>query len=196
MLKPVAAIAALAMIAACGGSGADESTPSAATATPAATPAPATTVAETPAPAPAPVATAPGEPSPEFASLPAPYNMADYARGKRTFKLCQSCHLTAEGAGNLVGPNLHGLFGREAGSLEGFAYSDALKNADFIWEPHHLDEWLTNPRAYLPGNRMSFAGVRKAEDRDGLIAYLMLETGYTPAAGNDSDDGDEDEHKD
>tara|TARA_R110000787_G_scaffold14348_16_gene44390 strand:- start:1309 stop:1860 length:552 start_codon:yes stop_codon:yes gene_type:complete len=178
MLKPVAAIAALTMIAACGGSGADESSP------PAAAPATATTVAEAPAPVPAPVATAPGEPSPEFASLPAPYNTADYARGKRTFKLCQSCHLTAEGAGNLVGPNLHGLFGREVGSVEGFAYSDALEDADFIWEPQHLDEWLTNPRAYLPGNRMSFAGVRKPDDRLGLIAYLMLETGYTPPAGD------------
>ena len=174
MLKPVAAIAALAMIAACGGSGADESTPPAATATPAATV----------TPVPAPVAVAPVEPGVEFASLPAPYNTADYARGKRTFKLCQSCHLTAEGAGNLVGPNLHGLFGREVGSLEGFAYSDALEDADFIWEPHHLDEWLTNPRAYLPGNRMSFAGVRKPEDRLGLIAYLMLETGYTPVSGD------------
>lgn len=174
MLKPVAAIAALAMIAACGGSGADEFTPPAATATPAATV----------TPAPAPVAAAPVEPGVEFASLPAPYNTADYARGKRTFKLCQSCHLTAEGSGNLVGPNLHGLFGREVGSLEGFAYSDALEDADFIWEPHHLDEWLTNPRAYLPGNRMSFAGVRKPEDRLGLIAYLMLETGYTPVSGD------------
>ncbi|MEH6694448.1 MAG: cytochrome c family protein [Hyphomonas sp.] len=178
MLKPVAAIAALAMIAACGGSGADESTPPAATATPAAAP------AATVTPVPAPVAVAPVEPGVEFASLPAPYNTADYARGKRTFKLCQSCHLTAEGAGNLVGPNLHGLFGREVGSLEGFAYSDALEDADFIWEPHHLDEWLTNPRAYLPGNRMSFAGVRKPEDRLGLIAYLMLETGYTPVSGD------------
>ena len=106
--------------------------------------------------------------------------MADYARGKRTFKLCQSCHLTAEGAGNLVGPNLHGLFGREVGSVDGFAFSDALEEANFVWEPVHLDEWLTNPRAFLPGNRMSFAGVRKPEDRLGLIAYLMVETGYTP----------------
>lgn len=178
MLKPLAAITALAMIAACGGSGADESTPPAAISTPAAAP------AATATPVPAPVATPPVEPGVEFASLPAPYNTADYARGKRTFKLCQSCHLTAEGAGNLVGPNLHGLFGREVGSLEGFAYSDALEDADFIWEPHHLDEWLTNPRAYLPGNRMSFAGVRKPEDRLGLIAYLMLETGYTPASGD------------
>lgn len=189
MLKPFAAIAALAMIAACGGSGSDEpASAPAASETPAVAPA-----SETPAPAPAPVAAAPGEPSPEFASLPAPYNTADYARGKRTFKLCQSCHLTAEGAGNLVGPNLHGLFGREVGSVEGFAYSDALEDADFIWEPHHLDEWLTNPRAYLPGNRMSFAGVRKPEDRMGLIAYLMLETGYTAPAG---DAPDEEAHED
>ena len=128
----------------------------------------------------------PSAPSAEFANLPAPYNTADYARGKRTFKLCVSCHLTAEGAGNLVGPNLHGLFGREAGSLEGFAYSDALTDADFIWEPVHLDEWLTNPRAFLPGNRMSFAGVRKPEDRLGLIAYLMVESGYSAPAAEET----------
>ena len=176
-LKSATATAAFALIAACGGASTDAATPAASTETPAdtaaAAPAPVATPAAAPAEAPA------GEPSAEFAALPAPYNTADYARGKRTFKLCQSCHLTAEGAGNLVGPNLHGLFGREAGSVEGFAFSDALEEADFVWEPVHLDEWLANPRAFLPGNRMSFAGVRKPEDRLGLIAYLMVETGYT-----------------
>ena len=177
-LKSATAFAALALIAACGGASTDAATPAASAETPADTAAAAPAPAATPVAAPA-AAPAPGEPSPEFAALPAPYNTADYARGKRTFKLCQSCHLTAEGAGNLVGPNLHGMFGREAGSVEGFAYSDALEEANFVWEPVHLDEWLANPRAFLPGNRMSFAGVRKPEDRLGLIAYLMVETGYT-----------------
>ncbi|KCZ89485.1 c-type cytochrome [Hyphomonas johnsonii] len=192
LLKSAAALSAIALVAACGGSGSDAAPSSAAEApAPASKPAPATTPAPEPAadtaaapaatPAAAPAA-APGAPSPEFANLPAPYNTADYARGRRTFKLCSSCHLDKEGAGNLVGPNLYGLFNRKVGTEPGFAYSDALKNADFTWTPDHVDEWLTNPREYLRGNRMSFAGVRKPEDRLALIAYLMTETGYEPPA--------------
>jgi cytochrome c len=179
------------MTAACGGSG-DSSAPAAPAAeTPAATPAPEAAPAaapetETPAPeataeptsAPADEASA-SEGSPEFASLPAPYNTADYARGRRTFKLCQSCHTTAEGAGALVGPNLYGIFGREAGTSEGFAYSPALQEADFIWTPDKVDHWLENPQTFLKGNRMTFAGVRRPDDRTAVIAYLMTETGYT-----------------
>jgi len=130
----------------------------------------------------APVAATPAEPSLEFASLPAPYNTASYSAGNRTWKLCQSCHMTAEGAGSLVGPNLYGMFGRQVASAEGFDYSPALKAETFTWTPELLDEWLANPRGFVPGNRMSFAGVRKPEDRLGLIAYLMIETGYVPPA--------------
>lgn len=162
---PLALIAAL-TLAACGGS---DPAPAA----------PAEPAAKAPAaPAPATPAAAPGEPSPEFASLPAPYNTANYAVGARTWKLCQACHLTAEGAGNLVGPNLHGVFGRQVASGEGFAYSPALQAEDFIWTPEQLDHWLENPRTFVPGNRMSFSGVRREADRLGVIAYLMVETGY------------------
>nr|WP_321358978.1 cytochrome c family protein [uncultured Hyphomonas sp.] len=175
------------MTAACGGSG-DSSAPAAPAAkAPATTPAPeaAAPAAETPAATPtatptaAPADAAADEGSPEFANLPAPYNEADYARGRRTFKLCQSCHTTAEGAGPLVGPNLYGIFGREAGSSEGFAYSPALKDADFVWTPEKVDHWLENPQTFLKGNRMTFAGVRRPDDRTAVIAYLMTQTGYT-----------------
>jgi len=169
------AIAAVLVLAACGKSEAPApETPTAAT--PAAA-APAETAATPPA-APNEAVEAAADAVSPFAALPAPYNTADYARGRRTWKLCQSCHITAEGGGNLVGPNLHGLFGREAGTLEGFAYSPALQEADFIWTPDKVDHWLENPRTFLPGNRMTFAGVRKPDDRIAVIAYLMSETGY------------------
>lgn len=120
-------------------------------------------------------------PAVEFASLPEPYNLADFDQGRKTYRLCQSCHTLQEGGPNLVGPNLYGIFGKEIGTTEGFAYSPALQDADFTWTPEELDDWLENPRTCLPGNRMSFAGVRKAEDRAAVIAYIMSQTGYTDA---------------
>ncbi len=117
-------------------------------------------------------------PSAEFSSLPAPYTDADYARGRRTFKLCQSCHTLAPEGQNLVGPPLYGIFGRQIGASEGFAYSTSVSEADFIWTPEKLDEWLTSPRNFLPGNKMAFSGVRKPQDRLAVIAYIMLESGY------------------
>ncbi|MEM9937807.1 MAG: cytochrome c family protein [Pseudomonadota bacterium] len=123
---------------------------------------------------------APEEPAENlFAALPAPYTEADYDRGRRTYRLCQSCHTLAEGGPNLVGPNLYGIFGRDVGTVDGFVYSPAVMEADFIWTPEILNEWLESPREFLPGNRMSFAGVRRPDDRLAVIAYIMLETGYT-----------------
>jgi cytochrome c len=164
----LAALASLAL-AACGG-------PSEPAAAPAAAPVTEVVAPETAAiPAAAP---APAEPSLEFAHLPEPYRSASYAAGVRTWKLCQSCHLTKEGAGHLVGPNLHGIFGRQVATAPGFDYSPALKAETFIWTPEQLDHWLQNPSTFVRGNRMSFAGVRKESDRTAVIAYLMAETGY------------------
>jgi cytochrome c len=112
----------------------------------------------------------------QIAALPAPYNEGDYEAGRRVFAQCRSCHTIEAGAPNRVGPNLHGLFGREIGSAEGFAYSPAVEEASFVWDGAKLDEWLTNPRSFLPGNRMAFAGVRDATQRRDLIAYLKIET--------------------
>lgn len=116
----------------------------------------------------------------EFANLPEPYRSANYARGRRTFKLCASCHTLGEGGPNLVGPNLHGLFGRQAGAVEGFRYSQAIQDSGLIWSPEDLEQWLISPRGFLPGNNMNFNGVRRPSDRTAVIAYIMVETGWAP----------------
>jgi len=113
-----------------------------------------------------------------LASYPAPYNTADLANGKSKFALCQSCHTIAPGGANMTGPNLHGVFGKKSASNPDFKYSDALKNAGWVWDAEHLDHWLEKPMTYLPGTKMSFAGLKEAKDRTDLIGYLMVETGH------------------
>jgi len=115
-----------------------------------------------------------------IALLPAPYSAANYEAGRRVFAQCRSCHTVAVDGGHRVGPNLHGVFGREVGTAEGFTYSQAVLDADFVWDAEHLDHWLANPRDFLPGNRMSFAGVRDETQRRDVIAYLMAETDPEP----------------
>ena len=110
------------------------------------------------------------------AALPEPYNTGDYERGESLFRQCATCHLLDPEAGNRVGPNLHGVFQRGVGELEGFNYSDAVLEADFQWTPEQLDDWLENPRAFLPGNRMSYAGMRRPNDRTDLITFLLIKT--------------------
>ncbi|MBX3479141.1 MAG: cytochrome c family protein [Caulobacter sp.] len=115
-----------------------------------------------------------------LAALPAPYNTGNLENGRKQFALCRSCHNITPGGPNMTGPNLYGVFGRKAGSHEGFKYSDALKNAGFVWDAEKLDSWLTNPQSFLPGNRMTFVGVKDPQKRIDLIAYLKVESGYKP----------------
>lgn len=97
-------------------------------------------------------------------------------RGKRVFVLCRSCHTLEEDGRNKVGPNLHGMFGSNAGVKEGFRYSDVVKESGIVWSAETLEEWLVKPKDFLPGNKMAFAGVRKESDRKALITYLQAET--------------------
>ena len=76
----------------------------------------------------------------------------------------------------MIGPALHGFFGGQVGSQNGFEYSAAMRSADFVWTPEALNAWLAQPGQFLPGNRMTFAGVLKQGDRDDLIAYLLAVT--------------------
>src|SRR5262249_25814549 len=92
--------------------------------------------------------------------------------GQRVFLLCRSCHTTGEKEGPKVGPNLWHVFGRKSGSKPDFRYSDAVKNANIVWSEKTIDQWLSNPRDFLPGNKMAFRGLDKAEDRKAVIAYL------------------------
>ncbi len=73
----------------------------------------------------------------------------------------------------MIGPALFGFFGSEVGTRSGFAYSAVMRNADFVWTPEALNAWLAQPGRFLPGNRMTFAGVLDQGDRDDLIAYLL-----------------------
>jgi len=117
-----------------------------------------------------------------LATLPAPWNQADLENGRRVFARCRSCHTITEGGPNMTGPNLYGVFGRTAGSQPKFNYSTAVKEAGFIWDGEHLDHWLENPRTFLRGTKMSFPGLPDATDRRDVIAFLKVETGYTPPA--------------
>ena len=136
--------------------------------------------------APAAATTSPGELAVEkaalLAALPAPWNEADLDNGRRAFARCRSCHTITEGGPNMTGPNLYGVFGRRAGVHPGFNYSSAMKAADFTWDGARLDDWLENPRTFLPGNKMSFAGIPDATDRRDVIAFLKVEAGYSPPA--------------
>lgn len=138
--------------------------------------------APAPSAAPAPPAPIAAEKAALLAALPAPYNAADLDNGRRAFARCRSCHTIAEGGANMTGPNLYGLFGRQAGSHPGFTYSTAVKEAGFAWEAERLDHWLENPRTFLQGTKMAFAGIPSPTDRRDVIAYLKVETGYTPPA--------------
>jgi cytochrome c len=113
-----------------------------------------------------------------LAALPAPYNAADLENGRRAFARCRSCHTITEGGSNMTGPNLYGVFGREAGVHPGFNYSAAMKEADFVWDGARLDDWLESPRTFLKGNKMSFAGIPDPMDRRDVIAFLKVETGH------------------
>ncbi len=113
-----------------------------------------------------------------LASYPAPYSGADLANGQAKFALCQSCHTITPGGANMTGPNLHGVFGKAAASHPDYKYSDALKNAGFVWDADKLNQWLAQPQEFLPGTKMTFAGLKDEKARTDLIAWLMVETGH------------------
>jgi cytochrome c len=106
------------------------------------------------------------------AALAAPPALAaDAANGQKVFRQCQACHV-ADQEQNRVGPHLVGIIGRPAGSVEGFKYSPAMAESGIVWTPETIAQYLADPRAFVNGNRMAFAGLRKPEDIADVIAYL------------------------
>jgi cytochrome c len=94
------------------------------------------------------------------------------AAGADVFKKCAACHTITKGGPNGVGPNLWGAIGKPHGHVAGFVYSDALKSKTGNWDWEGLNHWLTSPKTYAPGTKMTFAGLSKPEDRANVIAYL------------------------
>lgn len=108
-----------------------------------------------------------------------PYKDADRSRGEKQAQICKACHSVDKDGPNMIGPALFGFFGTEAGTRTGFQFSTVLQDADFVWTPEALNAWLAQPGRFLPGNRMTFAGVLRQGDRDDLIAYLLAVTSGT-----------------
>ena len=115
-----------------------------------------------------------------LATLAAPYNAADLVNGRAKFATCRTCHTLTQGGPRLTGPNLWGLFGRQVGSKEGYTYSPAVRDADFVWDTGNLDQWLDNPKQFLPGNKMIFNGIHDVDDRRDVIAYVATQTQAPP----------------
>lgn len=103
----------------------------------------------------------------------------DAKAGAKVFKKCRSCHTIGEGAKNKVGPHLNGMFGRTAGSIEGFKYSKAMRarGADgLVWNNQNFIEFITKPKKFIKKTRMGFGGLRKEKDRLNLIAFLKAQS--------------------
>ena len=115
-----------------------------------------------------------------FAAGPA--RAQDAAAGEKVFVKCKVCHQIGETAKNAVGPALTGIVGRKAGTYPGYNYSEANKNSGLVWDEPTLTVYLKNPKAKVPGTKMTFAGLQSDEDIANVIAYLKTFPGPAPGA--------------
>lgn len=113
---------------------------------------------------------------------------ADVAAGQAVFAKCQSCHSIVQGGPNGTGPDIWGVVGRKPGTHAGFAYSSAMTEfgaKQAVWDYDHLNEFLKAPQKYIPGTKMSFVGLKKADERINMIAYLRSQGGALPVPAPD-----------
>ncbi len=99
----------------------------------------------------------------------------DPAKGEKVFKKCKACH-SLEAGKKKIGPSLNGIFGKPAGTTEGFKFSKAMKESGITWDEETIAAYLENPKKYIKGNRMAFPGLKKEADRANIIAYLKEAT--------------------
>jgi cytochrome c2 len=151
--------------------------PQAASAAPApAAPAP-VPAAKPAAPAPAAKPPAPAAPAqPQTAAAPPAAAAGDAALGAKVFNKCKACHTVEAGGADRVGPNLHGVLGRKAGTKPGFKFSGAIAAANIAWDDKLLDQYLADPKKVVPGGRMAFPGLPDAKERAAVIEYLKQAT--------------------
>lgn len=110
-----------------------------------------------------------------LAFAPAAFAEGDAEKGEKVFRKCAACHTVEADGPKRAGPNLKGVPGRTVGTLEGFGYSDALKSAGAagdVWTDEQLATFLADPKSLYKGHKMSFAGLKKEEERADLIAFL------------------------
>jgi cytochrome c len=122
---------------------------------------------------------------------------ADAAKGQQVFNKCTACHNADKGGANQMGPNLWGVLGEPIGKGKGFAFSTALSGKGGNWDWHSLDAWLTSPKGFAPGTKMTFAGLGNPQDRADVMAFLNSKSdapkplpaapaAAAPAAGQDA----------
>jgi cytochrome c2 len=153
------------LLGACGGASEDPAAPESPAATETVTPADAT---ETPSTEETPSATETPEPKPSATATTA---AAAPAAAPASFNQCKVCHSVKKGE-NGLGPSLAGIYGTRAGDIAGFEFSKAMKESGLVWNEANLDKYLTDPRALVPGTKMSFAGLKDAAKRKEVIDYL------------------------
>ncbi|KAJ1621695.1 cytochrome c-like domain-containing protein [Pavlovales sp. CCMP2436] len=101
----------------------------------------------------------------------------DAKSGAKIFKIkCATCHTYNSGGASKTGPNLHALFGRKSGTVEGYSYTQANRDKGVVWNDDTLFDYLENPKKYIPGTKMAFAGFKKPQERADVIAFLKEAT--------------------
>src|SRR5215472_2430310 len=144
---------------------------------PAANP-PQTNIAQAPTAPPAPAHAS--QPNPNVSAMPAPIAGGDPAAGKLVFRKCQVCHSLEPGK-DVLGPSLAGIIGRKSGAESNYSYSPAMKDANLTWDAKTLDAYLEDPQKFVPGNKMPFPGLKTAQDRTDVIAFLAAPAGSAVA---------------